>query len=42
MVDRDFPQMPEEGVIAWEFHGGLPPKEVVFKDVAIRVLSARR
>jgi hypothetical protein len=24
------------GVIAWEFHGGLPPREVVFKDVEIR------
>jgi hypothetical protein len=42
VVDRDFTEIPDEGVIAWEFHGGLPPKEVVFKDAEIRELGARR
>jgi hypothetical protein len=42
MVDGDCPSIPDEGVIAWEFHGNLPPKEVVFNDVSIRELGARR
>jgi hypothetical protein len=36
MVDQEFSEMPGEGIIAWEFHGNLPPKEVVFKGVEIR------
>jgi hypothetical protein len=42
MVDEDFPTIPDEGIIAWQLHGGLPPEEVVFKDVLIRELGARR
>jgi serine/threonine protein kinase len=42
MADGDFPSMPDEGLIAWELDGRLPPKEAVFKDVEIRELGARR
>jgi uncharacterized protein (TIGR03067 family) len=39
MVDADFPTMPEEGVIAWQLHGGYPNMEVRFRDVQIKELS---
>jgi hypothetical protein len=36
-VDDDFPQMPEEGLIAWQLHAGKP-MEVTFKDIQFKVL----
>jgi hypothetical protein len=38
-VDADFPKMPEEGIIAWQIHGG-PAMEVTFKYIRFKDLSA--
>src|SRR5262249_35115375 len=32
----------DEGYIAWQLHGGIPPKEVTFKDVEIRAIEPRQ
>jgi hypothetical protein len=39
-VDDDFPQVREEGLIAWQIHQGKP-MEVVFKNIAFTDLSAK-
>ncbi len=31
-VDDDFPKMPDEGIIAFQLHGGLGAMEVIFKN----------
>jgi formylglycine-generating enzyme required for sulfatase activity/predicted Ser/Thr protein kinase len=36
-VDDDFPQLPAEGIIAWQVHSG-EPMEVEFRDVRLREL----
>jgi hypothetical protein len=38
-VDDDFPNMPDEGVIAWQLHKGFPGQEVTFKDIEFTDLS---
>ncbi len=38
VIDRDFPSMPPEGVIAWQLHGRRSPLETIFKDVFIKEL----
>ena len=40
MVDDTFARMPEEGIIAFQLHGG-PPMEVVFKNIHFKDLSAQ-
>ena len=37
-VDDDFPKMPEEGIIAFQLHGG-PPMEVVFRKIHFKELK---
>jgi hypothetical protein len=39
-VDDDFPKMPEEGIIAWQLHGGYV-MEVTFKDIKFKDLSRK-
>jgi hypothetical protein len=39
-VDDDFPQMREEGVIAWQIHQGKP-MEVVFKDIEFKEVRGK-
>jgi hypothetical protein len=39
-VDQDFEKLPEEGIIAFQLHGG-PPMEVIFKDLVFKDLSAK-
>lgn len=39
-VDGDFEKMPEEGIIAFQLHGG-PPMEVIFKNIQFKDLSAK-
>lgn len=39
-VDEDFEKLPEEGIIAFQLHGG-PPMEVVFKNIKFKELSAK-
>jgi serine/threonine protein kinase len=41
VMHREFPGMPHEGIIAWQLHGGVPPREVTFKDVEIREIVGR-
>ena len=40
-VDDDFPKMPEEGIIAWQIHGG-PAMEVIFRKIEFKDLSATK
>jgi formylglycine-generating enzyme required for sulfatase activity len=40
-IDRDFPTISDDGLIAWEFSGSRSPKEVIFKDISIRELGAQ-
>jgi hypothetical protein len=37
-VDDDFDKMPDEGIIAWQLHGGMP-MEVTFKDIKFKELT---
>ncbi len=37
-VDADFPKMPEEGIIAWQLHGG-GAMEVTFRNIQFKNLS---
>ena len=37
-VDDDFPKMPDEGIIAWQLHGG-GPMEVTFKKIEFKELK---
>jgi hypothetical protein len=38
MTDGDFDKMPDEGIIAWQVHGG-PPMEVIFKNIKFTELN---
>jgi hypothetical protein len=40
-VDEDFPKMPDEGIIAFQIHGGFPMMEVTFKNIKFKDLSAK-
>jgi hypothetical protein len=40
-VDEEFAKMPEEGIIAWQLHGG-GPMEVIFKEIKFKDLSAKK
>jgi hypothetical protein len=40
-VDDDFEKMPDEGIIAWQLHGG-GPMEVTFKAIKFKDLSAAK
>ena len=37
-VDMEFPKMPDEGIIAWQIHGG-PSMDVVFKNIHFKELK---
>ena len=37
-VDREFPILPDRGIIAWQLHGG-GPMEVVFKDIQFKEIK---
>jgi hypothetical protein len=39
-VDDDFPKMPDDGIIAWQLHGGYV-MEVTFKNIKFKDLSAK-
>ena len=39
-VDDDFPKMPDDGIIAWQLHGGHV-MEVTFKNLKFKDLSAK-
>jgi hypothetical protein len=39
-VDDDFPKMPDEGIIAWQLHGGMGEFEVTFRNIRFQDLSA--
>jgi serine/threonine protein kinase len=32
-IDGTFPELPNEGVIAWQLHGTRPPTEVIFRNI---------
>ena len=38
-VDQDFPKMPDEGIIAWQLHGGLGKTEVTFRNIRFKDLQ---
>jgi hypothetical protein len=38
-VDRDFPKMPDDGIIAWQLHQGFRSMEVTFKDIKFKELK---
>jgi hypothetical protein len=38
-VNDKFASLPGEGIIAWQLHGSLSPKEVTFKDISFTNLS---
>jgi hypothetical protein len=46
VLDTRFPSMPEEGIIAWQLHGGSggieAPKEVIFKDIHFKELNVAK
>jgi hypothetical protein len=39
-VDRDFDNLPAEGIIAWQLHAG-PPMEATFKDIKFKDLTSK-
>jgi hypothetical protein len=39
-IDEDFEKVPDEGIIAFQLHGG-PPMEVVFKDIDFKELTKK-
>jgi hypothetical protein len=41
MVDDDFDNMPEDGIIAWQLHANFPSMEVTFKDIQLTDLSKK-
>jgi len=41
-VASAFPTMPDEGIIAWQIHEPVTPREVVFKDIALLDLTFPR
>jgi hypothetical protein len=38
-VDDDFPEMPDEGIIAWQLHAGYPNMEVTFRNIEFKELN---
>jgi tRNA A-37 threonylcarbamoyl transferase component Bud32 len=38
-VDGDYPELPDEGVIAWQLNGPRPPREVRFRNIEFTDLS---
>jgi WD40 repeat protein len=38
-IDGDFDSLPDEGVIAWQLHGRMTPKEVTFRNIEFTDLS---
>jgi predicted Ser/Thr protein kinase len=38
-VDGDYSDVPDEGIIAWQFNGWRPPSEVTFKDIEFKELK---
>jgi hypothetical protein len=40
-VDDDFPKMPDEGIIAFQLHGGLGHMEATFKNIKFTDLSKK-
>jgi putative heme-binding domain-containing protein len=38
-VDADFPELPDEGIIAWQLHAGFKNMEVIFKNIQFKDLS---
>src|SRR5262249_15676110 len=38
-VDDDLPNMPDEGLIAWQLHQNMPGMEVTFKNIKFKNLS---
>ena len=41
MVDDDFPNLPDEGIIALQLHAGFKSMEVTFKNIEFKDLSAK-
>ena len=41
-VNGDFPSLPDEGVIAWQIHGGKPPREIMFRKIEFTDLGAAK
>jgi tRNA A-37 threonylcarbamoyl transferase component Bud32 len=39
-IDSDYASLPDEGVIAWQLHGGQPPREVTFRRIEFTDLGA--
>jgi hypothetical protein len=39
-IDDDYPDLPAEGVIAWQLHGERTPREVTFRNIEFTDLSA--
>lgn len=37
-VDADFPELPDEGIIAWQLHAGFKNMEVTFKNIKFQEL----
>ncbi len=40
-VDDDFPEMPDDGIIAWQLHAGYPAMEVTFKNIKFKNLTEK-
>jgi hypothetical protein len=38
-IDGDYPELPDEGVIAWQLNGCTPPREVRFRNIEFTDLS---
>jgi putative heme-binding domain-containing protein len=38
-VDADFPELPDEGIIAWQLHAGFKDMEVTFRNIQFKDLS---
>ena len=42
VLDVDYPTIPDDGIIAWQLHGGVPPEEITFKDIQFAKPLTRR
>lgn len=42
MVDGEFDEMPDEGIIAWQLHAGFKSMEVIFKDIEFKDLGKKK
>jgi hypothetical protein len=40
-IDGDYADIPDEGIIAWQFNGWRPPSEVTFKDIEFKELPSK-